>query len=251
MECSMTIVWTGITLGLALLEGWYSLKFKRDGVYRRNGFFGNLLRGVILLGFSGVVVSFYFSVVYPFLPQSIGSSGKSIAMFLPCLLLVDFLWYCFHRLHHAISCFWALHSVHHGDSQLNLSTAFRISWTEQIYLFWFYFPALVIGFHPIVFFGAILYLNLHQFFCHSQYIKLPRFFDLLFITPRIHRIHHDQVEKHQQSNFGAVFSLWDRLFGTYVDEIPSFTPGIKGYEQDNFIKMETDPIKEYFRIKSV
>ena len=96
---------------------------------------------------------------------------------------------------------------------------------------------------------AYLYLNAHQFLAHSAYIRLPRFFDYVFVTPHNHRIHHDQAVVNQNSNFGGIFSIWDRLFGTYVSDIKEFTPGIKGYSQDNFIMMEVDPIVRYLKNK--
>ena len=240
------------SFGLASLEGVYSI-LKKDRIHRLLGTLGNLARGVVLLALSSRTFPFYFALLYPWLEANgylLPSNGHiSTRAFLLCLLCIDLCWYCFHRIHHAWSFFWTFHSVHHGDNAFNLSSAFRISWLEQLYLFFFYAPVLLLGFHPSLFFLAIFYLNFHQFFCHSQYIRLPRFFDWIFVTPHNHRIHHDQALVHQQGNFGAIFSLWDRLFGTYIPAIETFTPGIKGYHQDDFIKMETDPILAYLKKK--
>jgi sterol desaturase/sphingolipid hydroxylase (fatty acid hydroxylase superfamily) len=229
----------------------YSL-YKKDRIYSLSGTVGNLLRGVLVVLLSGRMMTLSFALIftlwlegnsfYTYRAEDIGW----ISFFL-CLLSIDLCWYIFHRVHHAFRFPWALHSVHHGDNSFNLSSAFRISWIEQLYLFFFFLPVLLIGFHPTLFFLSILYLNIHQFLCHSQYIRLPKVTDFFFVTPGNHKIHHDQSEKNQHSNFGAVFSIWDRLFGTYVAEIEHFTPGIKGYRQDNFIKMEMDPLRAYFR----
>ena len=73
--------------------------------------------------------------------------------------------------------------------------------------------------------------------------------EYIFITPQTHIVHHDQEIKHQNSNFGAMFSIWDRMFGTYTGRVYAITPGIKKYEQNNFIKMESDPIVKYLESK--
>jgi sterol desaturase/sphingolipid hydroxylase (fatty acid hydroxylase superfamily) len=73
------------------------------------------------------------------------------------------------------------------------------------------------------------------------------FFDYLFITPENHRVHHDEDIKNQNSNYGNLFSIWDRMFGTFVRTRENIIFGIKGYYQDNFIKMETDPVIAYIK----
>ncbi len=233
-----------------LIEYGYSV-YRQDGFYSSAGTMNNILRGVFLEMLSIRMTTLYLGLFLlwsrPYAFYTPRVADLNIIFFLVCLVCVDLCWYVFHRVHHSFAFPWALHSVHHGDDRLNLSTAFRISWTEQIYLFFFFLPVLLLGFHPFLFFLAIFYLNTHQFFCHSQYIAFPRFFDYLLVTPHNHRIHHDQASRNQNSNFGAVFSIWDRLFGTYVAEIDTFTPGIKGYHQNNFIKMEVAPVSIYFR----
>jgi sterol desaturase/sphingolipid hydroxylase (fatty acid hydroxylase superfamily) len=200
------------------------------------------MNGIFLVFISNKFILFYlgyFTFWYSLL--------KFVLLFFISLILVDFMYYIFHRLHHALPLLWVFHHVHHGDKKLNLSTAYRISIVEQIYLFLFYVPILLVGVPPYMILLSHYSLVIYQFFCHSIYIKFPNFLKILFITPQLHSIHHDQEIKHQNSNFGGVFSIWDRLFGTYVNTIDSFTPGIKGYKQDNFIMMQIDPIVAYFK----
>ena len=243
---------TGISaflLILTLVEFLYSLH-KRDGKYSIRGTFGNLMRNIvtrILLRFlEPLPLTFaVFAVI------GIGASeDRSInpLSILLSTLLIDFTYYFIHSAHHRLPFLWMLHFVHHSDNKFNLSTSMRVNWTQELYFTtMLILPALLVGFSPVTLSAALFIFALYQNVVHAAYMRWPKFLEIIFITPRSHRIHHDQATLHQQSNFGGIFSIWDRLFGTYVDEISSFTPGIKGYQQDNFIKMEIDPIREYWK----
>jgi sterol desaturase/sphingolipid hydroxylase (fatty acid hydroxylase superfamily) len=108
-------------------------------------------------------------------------------------------------------------------------------------------PVLLLGFSLNTIIISTYTINLFSLFCHNRYINLPRFFDYLFITPENHRVHHDEDIKNQNSNYGNLFSIWDRMFGTFVRTRENIIFGIKGYYQDNFIKMETDPVIAYIK----
>jgi sterol desaturase/sphingolipid hydroxylase (fatty acid hydroxylase superfamily) len=232
---------------IILCELMYSL-YKHDSVHSVRDTKSNIITGLILKVSGGWYNTLYFAL-FTTLFLSFGYAQPEtleVGTMVACIILVDFFYYIFHRIHHSFSLLWTLHSVHHGDSTFNMSTAFRVSWAEQAYIVLFFFiPLFGIGFHPTPIFLAYTFLIFYQFLCHSQYLTFPRFLEYVFITPHSHRIHHSQVMEHQNSNFGGIFSIWDHLFGTYVRDIPSFTPGIAGYHQDNVIKMQTDPILEY------
>ncbi len=165
----------------------------------------------------------------------------SALSFVVCLLLTDFLYYVFHRFSHAFALPWMLHFVHHSGNKFNLSAGFRSSLPETVLLFVFYSPVLMLGFPPQIFWGVFQIISTYQFMTHSSYLKLPRWINYIFVTPSYHKIHHDQDIKNQNSNFGGVFSIWDRLFGTYVREAENYKPGLKGYQENNLIKIQIDP----------
>lgn len=234
-----------------LLEFFYSF-YKKDQIYSVPGTLNNLLGGVVLQILSPRFYKFYFILflmVSGYLKEYL-QFQFSWPSFLICLLLVDFAYYIFHRLHHLYAPLWALHFVHHSDNKLNLSTAMRISWFEQLYIFIFFLPIVFLGFDPIIIFLAFYLLSEYQFFCHSQYFRLPKFFDYVLVTPNNHRIHHDQLRQHQSNNYGGVFIVWDRLLGTYVADIKSFNPGVVGYREDVFYKYQFDGILKWLH-KSV
>lgn len=137
------------------------------------------------------------------------------------LLLQDFCYYWFHRASHRIRWFWASHVVHHSSESLNLSTAFRQSLTYPVTGMWlFWIPLLIIGFKPQAVVAAVLINLAYQFFVHTQLVGKLGKFEWLFNTPSHHCIHHARNPQYIDKNYGGVLIIWDRLFGTYVDEEP-------------------------------
>jgi sterol desaturase/sphingolipid hydroxylase (fatty acid hydroxylase superfamily) len=133
---------------------------------------------------------------------------------------------------------WSLHVVHHSDHKLNLSTASRASWVELLYLPLFYLPLVFLGFHPYMIFLCYYIVFNHAFWVHSQYIKLPFFLDYLIFIPQNHQVHHDREIQNQNSNFGGLFTIWDRLLGTFKRSVDNFTAGLKDYKEENFLKFQ-------------
>jgi sterol desaturase/sphingolipid hydroxylase (fatty acid hydroxylase superfamily) len=135
------------------------------------------------------------------------------------VLAQDFFYYWFHRASHRVRWLWASHVTHHSSERLNLSTAFRQSLTYPISGMWlFWLPLALLGFEPthIV---AVVAINLgFQFFVHTQAIGKLGWIEKVFNTPSIHRVHHARNPKYIDRNYAGVLVIWDRLFGTYVEE---------------------------------
>lgn len=245
---SIVRVFVVINILFLAIEFTYS-RYKKDGVYSVKGTVNNVIHGLILSMF-GTRVLFSFLILFldyaNFINLKIPINWPS---FVACIVLVDLIYYLFHYLHHHVDFLWMFHMVHHSDNKMNLSTSERISWFEYLYLGLFFLPLLLLGFHPVEIFFAIFILSEYQFFSHSQYLSFPKFLDYALITPHNHRVHHDIVFKHQNSNYGGIFSVWDRMFGTYTAEIPTFNPGMKNYSEDNFIKYELFPIFNFVKKK--
>lgn len=139
---------------------------------------------------------------------------------LPIFVAVEFCYYWFHRASHRISWFWSAHVVHHSDDKMNLSTAMRQSLLYSVTGWWLFFtPLMVLGVHPVwVFFFYALDL-IYQFFIHTETVgKLPKWAEFIFDTPSNHRAHHGTNEAYIDRNYGGVLIIFDRLFGTYVEE---------------------------------
>ena len=138
---------------------------------------------------------------------------------LGAFLLQDFLYYWFHRASHHIHWLWAAHVVHHSSTKMNFTTAFRQSLMYPLAGMWlFWLPMILIGFEPVIVF-AVVALNLaYQFFVHTQVVKKLGWFEALFNTPSHHRVHHAINNGYLDKNFAGVLIIWDKLFGTYVEE---------------------------------
>ncbi|MBV8658628.1 MAG: sterol desaturase family protein [Burkholderiales bacterium] len=135
-------------------------------------------------------------------------------------VLQDFLYYWFHRGSHRIRWMWASHVTHHSSERLNLSTAFRQSLTYPISGMWvFWVPMAWVGFSPDM---VILIVGLslaYQFFVHTEAIDKMGWFERLFNTPSHHRVHHARNPQYIDRNYAGVLIIWDKLFGTYVEEV--------------------------------
>ncbi len=142
------------------------------------------------------------------------------AQFAVGFVLVDCVDYFFHRLMHRWRWLWLLHAVHHSDPHLDASTAVRFHPVEVSIEVAFKVALLLALGIPLWVEGArAVVLNPIAFFQHAN-IAWPAGFERaigwLVQTPSMHRVHHSPVPRETNSNFGAVFSFWDRLFGTYL-----------------------------------
>lgn len=139
---------------------------------------------------------------------------------IPIFIAVEFSYYWFHRSSHRVNWFWSAHVVHHSDDQMNLSTAMRQSLLYSITGWWLFFvPLMLLGVHPVwVFFFYALDL-IYQFFIHTETVgKFPKWIEYVFDTPSNHRAHHGTNGDYIDQNYGGVLIIFDRWFGTYVEE---------------------------------
>lgn len=145
-------------------------------------------------------------------------SARGILLWVIAAVAWDFCYYWQHRFGHEISVFWASHSVHHQSEDYNLSTALRQSSTSFFYSWIFYLPLFLVGF-PIEVLITVGAANLlYQFWVHTQHIGRLGLLDRIMVTPSNHRVHHAQNERYIDKNYGGIFVLWDRAFGTFAEE---------------------------------
>lgn len=135
------------------------------------------------------------------------------------IIIFDFLIYIQHIIFHKLNFLWRVHRVHHTDIEFDVTTGVRFHPVE-IVLSMFYKLAAVYLIGPIAF-AIILYeiiLNAAALFSHSNILLNPKLDSLLrtlFVTPDMHRIHHSVLRKETDSNYGNIFSIWDKVFKTY------------------------------------
>ncbi|MDD0966795.1 MULTISPECIES: sterol desaturase family protein [Pseudomonas] len=144
--------------------------------------------------------------------------ADSVWVWVFAFVLYDFCYYWLHRMGHERNILWAAHSVHHQSEDYNLSTALRQTSTGFLLGWIFYLPMAVLGV-PLLVFVSVAALNLlYQFWVHTRHIPRLGWFEWCFVTPSNHRAHHAQNALYMDRNYGGVFIIWDRLFGSFQEE---------------------------------
>jgi sterol desaturase/sphingolipid hydroxylase (fatty acid hydroxylase superfamily) len=137
----------------------------------------------------------------------------------PALILAeDFCYYWYHRAGHEVRLFWASHVNHHSSRHYNLSTALRQSWTTPFTGWVFWVPMLLGGFPvELVLLQKGISL-LYQYWIHTELIGRMGPLEWVMNTPSHHRVHHGRNLRYLDRNYGGIFIIWDRLFGTFQVE---------------------------------
>ncbi len=205
---------------------------RRRNTYRLNDSVSSLLLGTlsqarrfVTLGVGGYV--YYLVMQYFSLPQRDAGHWSTWVF---AFVLYDFCYYWLHRCGHERTLLWAAHVAHHQSEDYNLSTALRQTSTGFLLGWLFYIPMGVVGI-PAEIVVAVGSLNLiYQFWVHTEHIPKLGWYEWVFVTPSNHRVHHAQNDRYMDRNYGGVFILWDRLFGTFQEEREDDPPvyGIRG-----------------------
>lgn len=146
------------------------------------------------------------------------------AQFAAAFLVLDLFSYATHRLLHQVAWLWPLHAVHHADTDVDVTTGFRHHPGERLVTFGLGLGlALILGLPPDAWATFATIMSAQGLVQHAN-LRLPETLDrvlrLVFVTPGMHRHHHATSRAIHDTNYGAVFSVWDRLFRSYRDAAP-------------------------------
>ena len=214
-----------------LLELFYG-RLKNKNTYRANDALSSMFMGALRstssalkIGLGGAV--FFFLETYFSLPRW---DSSSILTWVIAFVAYDFCYYWFHRISHERQIFWASHVAHHQSEDYNLSTALRQTGTGFFLTWVFYIPLFIIGVPSYVFVSVASINLIYQFWVHTEHVPKLGWFELFFVSPSNHRVHHAQNEEYIDKNYGGVFIIWDRVFGTFKEEEDEVTCiyGIRG-----------------------
>lgn len=171
---------------------------------------------LVLVGFllKLVAIGFYF-YVYQF---KLFEFKNTIWVFIGALIACDLVFYIFHRLGHMVSIFWASHVVHHSSEKYNYTVGLRNHFIHVTYRFLFWAPLCWLGFHPLLIVFVDNLSSLYQYLLHTELIGKLGPLEWIFNTPSHHRVHHATNKQYIDKNFGGIFILFDRLFGTFAKE---------------------------------
>ena len=198
----------------------YGLVVKRN-TYRLNDSISSLFLGTlsqarrfVTLGVGGAV--YYFITQYFSLPLMDATHWLT---WLLAMVLYDFCYYWVHRIGHERIVMWAAHVAHHQSEDYNLSTALRQTSTGFLLGWIFFIPMYLLGIpaEVVVTVGAINLI--YQFWVHTEHVPKLGWYEWFFVTPSNHRVHHAQNDVYLDRNYGGLFIVWDRLFGTFQEEL--------------------------------
>ncbi|MEE9338571.1 MAG: sterol desaturase family protein [Methylococcaceae bacterium] len=189
---------------------------------------GTLLASIILL-----------QVSMPVNYQENKTGLESALSIFVALFVSDFFYYWYHRAQHAMPFLWAIHELHHADSEMNATTSWRTHFLEQPV------QLIVVSLPGLYLLPAIIHktTGVHSFQLTSTELVIYTIIALIFLigshanirwqlgkltpvftAPQYHRLHHSIERKHYDKNFAQYFPLFDKLFGTYCapkkDEFP-------------------------------
>ena len=214
-----------VFLLLIVIEYCYG-KYKGKNTYRLNDTFTSLSLGMISryptmlnLGMQSLI----FVYISKYLNVGL-LSVKNPLTWVIAFLLYDLSYYWMHRMHHEIKILWATHSVHHHGEDYNLATALRQTSTGWLWKWIFYLPMIILGIPGEVFITVAGINLVYQFWVHTEHIGHLGFLEKIFITPMNHGIHHAKNKEYIDANYGGVFIIWDRIFGTYTARMPDVEP---------------------------
>ena len=199
---------------------------KRENNYRINDALASMSLGLISRFIPLLGLGFQY-VVYTYVAEEFNLSllnSTETWVWVTAFFMYDLCYYWMHRLHHEIKVFWATHVVHHHGEEFNLSTAMRQTSTGFLWKWIFFLPMFLIGIPPNVFVTVAGINLIYQFWVHTEHIGRLGVLEYIFITPSNHRIHHAQNDDYLDANYGGVFIIWDRIFGTYIDERDDLKP---------------------------
>jgi alkylglycerol monooxygenase len=154
-------------------------------------------------------------------------SVDSWVTWLVFFLLLDFVYYWAHRWSHEINFLWGGHVPHHQSEQYNLTTALRQGAWQDISHWPLFLLLALLGCPASVFIILLTVSKLYQFWIHTRLIgKLP-WIEGILNTPSAHRVHHGINDAYIDRNHGGTLMIWDRLFGTYVEEDEPVVFGVR------------------------
>lgn len=212
-------------LMLVLFEKWYGWRKGRDTVQTMD-MISSLTSGITnvtkdVLGLSVAIISYQWLVNRVALVHI----ESTVWVYLIAFIALDFMGYWSHRINHVYNIFWNNHLIHHSSEEFNLACALRQSISEIVKLFAiFLLPAALLGV-PAQVIAVVAPIHLFaQFWYHTQHIHKMGWLEKVMVTPSHHRVHHAINKEYLDKNFGQIFIMWDKWFGTYQEELPDVPP---------------------------
>ena len=218
-------------ISLILIEIVLSKIYRKDYVMRSMDTLSSLCSGLTniikdVLGLTFIIISYGYMVEH----FALFKLESSIMVYVIAFIGIDFAGYWVHRINHSINYFWNHHIIHHSSEEFNLACALRQSISNFFSIsFIFLIPTAIIGVPPEVI-AVLAPLHLFaQYWYHTRLIGKLGLLEYIIVTPSHHRVHHAINNEYLDKNLSQVFIIWDKLFGTFQEELEDVPPvyGVK------------------------
>ena len=199
-----------------LISNWQNKKYyKKEDTLCTIG----LLTGNIIVAFSikGLILAFHF-YLYQFKVLELVNILPLWAMWVLTFIMIDFVFYIYHRMSHRVRFLWAIHLSHHSSEEMNFAVSFRQAWFGPISKIPFFMVLPLLGFDPTIIAVAGVMSTLWGIVGHTQIVGKLGFIEWVFNTPSHHRVHHGSNKQYIDKNYGNLLIIWDRIFGTFEPE---------------------------------
>ena len=229
-----------IILALIFIEALIS-NLQNASYYKKEDTFCTvgLLTGNILMVFAvkGLTLALHF-YLYQFRLFDLASMIPLWAMWVLTFILIDLVFYIYHRISHRSRFLWAIHMSHHSSEEMNFAVSFRQAWLGPVSKIPFFILLPLIGLDPTIIAVAGVISTLWGIFGHTQVIGKLGPIEWIFNTPSHHRVHHGANEQYIDKNYGNLLIIWDRMFGTFEPEKANVRYGlVKNVNTFNPIKI--------------
>ena len=178
-----------------------------------------LLAGNIIVAFSikGLILALHF-YLYQYKIFELSGMLPLWLFWILTFVVIDLVFYIYHRMSHRIRFLWAIHLSHHSSEEMNFAVSFRQAWFGPISKIPFFMVLPLLGFDPTIIAAAGVMSTLWGIVGHTQIVGRLGFVEWIFNTPSHHRVHHGSNEQYIDKNYGNLLIIWDRMFGTFEPE---------------------------------
>lgn len=200
-----------------------------------------------------IILNYFYSI-------HLISFDNVIVYWLLLLLAEDFLYYWLHRFDHVIRFFWAVHVTHHSSENMNFTVGFRSSVFQPFYRFLYFIPLTLIGFKPLDILFIYSATQIWGILVHTELVGKLGWLEYILVTPSHHRVHHASNPRYLDKNMGMFLIIWDKLFGTFQEELPEeeyepirygLTHPLTGINPFHIIFHEWESIRQDLRRKDI
>ena len=209
-----------IVLAMILIEVFFSSIYNKN-LYKKDDTLCTigLLTGNILMVFAlkGITLALHF-YLFQFKLFNLSALIPVWALWILTFVMIDLVFYFYHRISHRVNFLWAIHMSHHSSEEMNFAVSFRQAWFGPISKLPFFMVLPLLGFDPTIIAVAGVVSTLWGIVGHTQIVGKLGPFEWIFNTPSHHRVHHGANSQYIDKNYGNLLIIWDRMFGTFEPE---------------------------------